>query len=89
MRHFERSMNVSTVFDIKFVNSNASIPSILHNESDLFSNHLGSGTDEAGPSGINDHVEPEENADKIENDADSNQVHFPNDGQPGHLDNVR
>lgn len=44
----------------------------------------------AGPSGINNYVE-EENDDKIEtNDADSVQVHFPNDCPPnGRLENFR
>lgn len=54
-------------------------------------NFLGFGSDEAGPSGINDYDEQEENVDKMEtNDADSIQVHFPNECPPnGRLENVK
>lgn len=41
----------------------------------------------AGPSGINDDVEQEENVET--NDEDAVQVHFPNDYPPGRLENVK
>lgn len=44
----------------------------------------------AGPSGINDNEEQEEDVDKVEtNDEDAVQVHFPNDFPPGRLENVK
>lgn len=49
---------------------------------------LGSSSNEAGPSGINQQ-EHEENVDKMENDEDSVQMHFPNGCAPHHLENVR
>lgn len=48
---------------------------------------LGFGADEAGPSGLNDYVEQDENDDKMENDADSVQVQFLS--LPGRLESVR
>lgn len=50
---------------------------------------VGFGSDEAGPSGVNDYAEQEENADKMENDEDSAQVHFLAVCPPGRLDKAR